>query len=79
MPADPRQPRPLGQYLALAAAGMELVLPAMLGALLDAYMGWGYWAALTGLVVGFAAGLTHMVWLLKRFEEPPQPPQQGAP
>jgi F0F1-type ATP synthase assembly protein I len=68
----------MGRYFALAQVGMEMVVPIVAGVLVDSYLGWTPWGVVVGTVVGFAGGLTHLLVMLKKFDErqgnPPDPP-----
>jgi F0F1-type ATP synthase assembly protein I len=75
----PDSQRDLGYYFALAQTGVEMVAPIAIGALLDGYFGWSPWGAGVGAVVGFVGGLTHMLIMLKRYEDPTPPgPPRGT-
>ncbi|HKB39668.1 MAG TPA: AtpZ/AtpI family protein [Gemmataceae bacterium] len=79
MPDDPNRPRDMGLYLALAGLGVEMVVPIILGATLDAYLNWTPWATVAGVVLGFVMSLFHMMLLLKRLDKPSQKPPQDEP
>jgi predicted Kef-type K+ transport protein len=64
-----------GLYLALGAVGVEIVIPIIVGAYLDPYLGGAGWGVAVGVVFGFALSLVHMVYLLRRLEK--KPPEQS--
>jgi F0F1-type ATP synthase assembly protein I len=67
MPEDRQaERRRLGQYLALAQAGTEMVMPFVVGLIADHYLGTLPWLTLTGIVVGFVGGLVHMILIANR-------------
>ena len=78
MPLGRPSPSEMGRYFALAQVGLEMVVPIGIGVGLDSYLGWTPWGVVVGTVVGFAGGLTHLLAMLKKFDEhpgnPPQPP-----
>jgi F0F1-type ATP synthase assembly protein I len=65
---DEPTPREMGYYVALAQTGLEMVLPAAGGYFLDVWLGTTPWITIVAAVFGFAAGLTHMVLLLRQKE-----------
>jgi hypothetical protein len=62
----------MGFYLQLAMTGVEMVVPIVLGSMLDARMGWGAWATLAGVILGMGGSLAHLLWILKRYDRPNQ-------
>jgi ATP synthase protein I len=67
MSNDPT-PRELGYYFALAQIGAEMALPALFGHWIDDWLETGPWVTSIAAVVGFAAGLIHLVVILKQKE-----------
>jgi F0F1-type ATP synthase assembly protein I len=67
MSNDPT-PRELGYYFALAQVGAEMALPALFGCWLDDWFGTTPWIVSIAAVVGFVAGLLHLIVLLKQKE-----------
>jgi Putative F0F1-ATPase subunit Ca2+/Mg2+ transporter len=65
MPDEPT-PREMGYYAALAGTGLEMVVPAGVGWLIDGWLGTLPWITSVLAVVGFAAGLTHMILILRQ-------------
>lgn len=61
--ADPKQ---VGRYFAIAQVGMEMAMPVAAGAVLDYLLNWAPWAMIAGAVLGFTAGIIHLVALTKR-------------
>jgi len=61
-------PKDIQRAFAIAAVGMEMVIPALLGWWLDSYLNSGPWGALVGGVVGFTGGIWHMLRLAKQDE-----------
>jgi F0F1-type ATP synthase assembly protein I len=61
-------PKEMGFYLALSQVGLEMVIPVVIGALLDHYLGWTPWAIIIGAVLGLVGGLSHLVAILNRNE-----------
>jgi hypothetical protein len=56
-------PKEVGRYFAIAAVGLEMVVPIAVGMALDNYLSWKPWGTLGGAVLGLAGGLTHLVLL----------------
>ena len=56
----------LGKALALSQIGMEMVVPIILGLVIDYYLGWLPWATVVGAVLGLVGGLAHLVQLTKK-------------
>jgi F0F1-type ATP synthase assembly protein I len=69
MPLGTPDPTQMGRYVALAQVGLEMVMPIVIGLLLDYYLGWSPWGVVVGTVIGFVGGLMHLLALLKRFEQ----------
>jgi F0F1-type ATP synthase assembly protein I len=64
MPDDgPPDAREQGIYFTLAQVGVEMVVPLIVGLVIDHYAAWGPWATLAGMVLGFVGGITHIVLL----------------
>jgi F0F1-type ATP synthase assembly protein I len=61
----PRPPdaREMRYYFSLAQVGLEMVVPLILGLVMDYYAGTIPWFAISGLVLGFVGGITHLVVL----------------
>ncbi len=66
--------RRLGLYLSLAQCGGEMVVPLVVGLVLDRYLHTMPWLTVAGAVLGFVGGLTHMVVILNRLDQRPPPP-----
>lgn len=53
--------------LALASTAVaELVAPILIGVWLDDRYGWAPWGLITGAVLGFVGGITHMMVITAR-------------
>lgn len=61
-------PREMGYYLALGMTGIEMVIPAIAGFYLDEWLGTTPWITIIAAVLGFAAGLAHLIAILKQKE-----------
>jgi F0F1-type ATP synthase assembly protein I len=61
-------PREMGYYAQLAQVGVEMFLPAALGAYLDDWLGTSPWITAGLAILGFAAGLIHLLLILKNKE-----------
>jgi F0F1-type ATP synthase assembly protein I len=68
MPFGRPDPKELGFYYSLAQVGLEMVVPIGLGVWLGNYFGVMVWGAIVGALLGFAAGLAHLLALLNRHE-----------
>jgi F0F1-type ATP synthase assembly protein I len=66
MPERPPNPKELGQYVTLAQIGMEMVVPAGIGLLLDYYVGCRPWGVIGGAVLGLIGGLVHLVAIVNQ-------------
>lgn len=66
MDERPQNARELGRLWALGQVGLEMVVPVGVGYWLDCRFDWLPWGTVTGAVVGFAVGMTHMLVLLNR-------------
>jgi F0F1-type ATP synthase assembly protein I len=65
----PEDPRQVGRLFAMAQVGFEMVVPIILGILLDEWWHTGPWLLVVGAVVGFVGGLYHLVILLNRSQD----------
>ena len=70
MPDQQPDNRELGFYLSISQVGLEMVAPVLLGWLLDVWLGWQPWAIITGAVLGLVLGVTHLVLILDRHNQP---------
>ena len=61
-------PREMGYYVALAQVGLEMALPAALGAYLDQWLGTSPWITAGLAIFGFVGGLAHLLAILKNKE-----------
>jgi ATP synthase protein I len=62
-------PSERGRLIALSQVGLEMVAPIAVGLYLDNRFGWAPWGVVVGVVVGFVGGLSHLLFMLKRFEK----------
>jgi F0F1-type ATP synthase assembly protein I len=53
----------LARYLALSQVGLEIVVPPVLGLLVDHWLKCFPWGVVIGAVLGFSGGLVHLVKL----------------
>jgi ATP synthase protein I len=67
MSQDPT-PREMGYYLALGQIGVEMVLPTLLGYWIDGWLETTPWITIIAAVVGFAAGMIHLIVILRQKE-----------
>lgn len=79
MVGDSGNRKDVQRAFAMAAVGMEIVIPVLIGWWVDAYLNSGPWGALVGGVIGFGGGIWHMVRISKLDEaarnKPPPPPR----
>ena len=75
MPEGQPDSKELGYYFTLAHVGMEMVIPMVVGIVIDRYMGWSPWATVTGVVLGFTGGIVHLIVLASR----PDPKRRSGP
>jgi F0F1-type ATP synthase assembly protein I len=66
---NPQDSRRLGLYMALAQVGTEMVVPAVLGLILDFNLDWTPWGLLVGVVLGLVGGFYHMIAILKQLKQ----------
>ncbi|MBM4068397.1 MAG: hypothetical protein FJ271_05565 [Planctomycetes bacterium] len=69
MAQDPKDARRLGLYMAMAQVGTEMVMPAVLGLLLDLYLDWTPWALIVGTILGLVGGLYHLIAIMKQLNK----------
>ena len=76
MPDQPPKSHQLGYLLALGQVGAEMVVPIVLGVLLDQWLGTAPWIMVGGVFLGLFGGLAHMIAILGRMDrdKPPQNP-----
>jgi F0F1-type ATP synthase assembly protein I len=77
---DSRPPdaRELGYYFALAQVGVEMVVPLIVGLVIDYYADWGPWATIGGTILGFVGGVVHLVALANQQEARHKRPPPGG-
>jgi ATP synthase protein I len=61
-------PREMSYYARLGQVGVEMVLPVALGAYLDDWLGTSPWITAGLAILGFAAGMIHLLAILKEKE-----------
>jgi len=69
MPTDQPDSRELGHYYALAQVGLEMVVPVVVGLLLEGYYDWRPWGVIVGAVLGLTTGFVHLIAILNRAEQ----------
>lgn len=62
-------PRDMGRYFALAQVSLEMVVPIVLGLLLDGWLNCGPWGVVAGAVLGLVGGFAHLIHLLNRLDQ----------
>lgn len=67
MSQDPT-PREMGYSFALAQVGIEMVLPTLVGYWIDSWLETTPWITIIAAVLGFAAGMIHLIVILKQKE-----------
>jgi F0F1-type ATP synthase assembly protein I len=77
MPENPEAKRDFTKWIGLAAAGGIIFAPIVIGSILDHQFGWRNWGVLVGVVVGFVAGLSYLLVVLKQFQDPPDKPERN--
>lgn len=70
-------PKKLARYLAISQVGFEMVVPIILGLVLDHYLGWSPWGVIVGAVIGLTGGVIHLVQLVQPKDDNirPKPPE----
>jgi F0F1-type ATP synthase assembly protein I len=61
-------PREMGYYFALGQVGIEMVVPTVLGNWIDSWLETTPWITIVAAVLGFAAGMIHLILILKQKE-----------
>jgi F0F1-type ATP synthase assembly protein I len=64
--SDQPTPRDMGYYAALAQVGIEMVVPAILGFYVDAWLDTTPWIMVAAAVFGFAGSLIHLFSILRQ-------------
>jgi F0F1-type ATP synthase assembly protein I len=78
MPDKPT-PREMGYYMALAGTGIEMAVPAAVGSYLDRWLDTSPWITIVLGALGFAAGLIHLIVLLRQKEKDESSDRQSPP
>jgi F0F1-type ATP synthase assembly protein I len=82
MPEEqPHDQRELGLNLTLAQVGVEMVVPLIVGLVVDQYADTMPWFTISGVVLGFVGGIVHIVALTNKQEAARrnQGKQEGGP
>ncbi len=58
----------MARYVTLGQIGLEMVVPIVVGLLLDRYFGWTPWGVVVGAVLGLCGGFVHLVHLLNKMD-----------
>ena len=58
----------MGYSFALAQVGIEMVLPTLVGYWIDSWLETTPWITIIAAVLGFAAGMIHLIVILKQKE-----------
>jgi ATP synthase protein I len=72
-------PREMGYSLALAQVGVEMVLPTLAGYWIDSWLDTTPWITIVAAVLGFAAGMIHLIVILKQKERDESSDKQQPP
>jgi F0F1-type ATP synthase assembly protein I len=74
-------PQDLRRLALPAQVGMEMVAPIVLGLVIDYQFGWLPWCTVVGAVLGFVAGVGHLILIATRMNDPPgaEPPGRDEP
>ncbi len=70
MPGGFPDPKQMGYYFAISQVALEMVVPVVLGVLLDRYLNWTPWGMIFGAVLGLFGGLMHLITLVSRHDGP---------
>lgn len=62
----------LARYLALSQIGLEMVVPIILGLVVDHYLNLTPWGVVVGAVLGLIVGLVHLVQLTNQDDATPK-------
>lgn len=68
MPEQPSKSRAMGYVIALSQVGMEMVVPIVLGVLLDNWLGTVPWLLIGGVLLGLFGGLLHLIAILNKMD-----------
>jgi F0F1-type ATP synthase assembly protein I len=67
MPKGQPDSRELGLYFTIAQVGLEMVVPVVVGVLLEnSFEHWRPWGVVVGAVLGLTTGIMHLVILSNR-------------
>ncbi len=62
-------PKEMGRYFAIGQVGLEMVVPIILGLVLDYQFGWMPWATVVGAILGLIGGISHLVVISSQSEK----------
>jgi F0F1-type ATP synthase assembly protein I len=65
---QPPDARELGVYFTLGQVGFEIVVPLIVGLIIDNYAHTSPWFTVSGIILGFVGSITHIVLLTNRQE-----------
>jgi len=71
-------PKELGRLMSLAHVGTEMVVPIVVGLLLDRWLGSLPWCTVVGVVLGLVVGIVHLVHITSQPDKP-GPPDASRP
>jgi F0F1-type ATP synthase assembly protein I len=74
----PPDARELGYYFSLAQVGVEMVVPLIVGLVVDYYADTSPWLTISGMVLGFVGGVTHIVVLTNKHDAATRKDQSGS-
>jgi F0F1-type ATP synthase assembly protein I len=72
-------PRDMRRYFAYSQVGLEMVVPIVVGVLLDLWLHLLPWGVLTGVALGLTVGLFHVIYLANKdnADPPPSDPRES--
>lgn len=78
MGGDGSNPRDMGRYFALAQVGLEMVVPIIVGLLLDSWLSCAPWGVVGGAVLGLVGGFLHLLHQLNKMDQKDSTPRQDS-
>jgi len=64
----PTRSRAMGYMIALSQVGFEMVVPIVLGVILDRWLGTVPWLMVGGVLLGLFGGMAHLIALLQKMD-----------